>query len=58
MYILPATSAIPATVVAAVVPNTGVFRPLFIAAVAIASLGAASLIVTAVGAVKRRASKA
>jgi hypothetical protein len=58
MYILPATSAIPATVVAAVVPNTGVFRPLFIAAVAVASLGAASLIVSGIGAIKRRATKA
>jgi hypothetical protein len=58
MYILPATSAIPATVVAAVVPNTGVFRPLFIAAVVIASLGAASLIVAGIGALKRRATKA
>lgn len=58
MYILPATSAIPAAAVAAVVPNTGVFRPLFIAAVAIAVLGAVSLIASGVGALKHRSTKA
>jgi hypothetical protein len=58
MYILPATSAAPAAAVLAFVPNTGVFRPLFIAALAVVVLGAASLIVGAVAAIRRRATKA
>ena len=58
MYILPATSAAPAAAVLAFVPNTGVFRPLFIAALAVVVLGAASLIAGAVAAIRRRATKA
>jgi len=58
MYILPATSAVPATAVVAFVPNTGVFRPLFIAALAVVSLGVASLIVSGIAALKRRSTKA
>ncbi len=58
MYILPATSAAPAAAVVAFVPNTGVFRPLFIAALAVVGLGVASLIVSGIAAVKRRSTKA
>lgn len=55
MYILPATSAAPAAVAVAFVPNSGAFRPLFIAALTVAVLGVASLIASGVVALKRRA---
>lgn len=58
MYILPATSAAPAAAFVAFVPNTGVFRPLFVAALAVVGLGVASLIVSGIAALKRRATKA
>jgi hypothetical protein len=58
MYILPATSAAPAAAVIAFVPNTGVFRPLFIAALAVLGLGVAALIVSGIAAIRRRATKA
>ena len=58
MYILPATSAVPAAAVVAFVPNTGVFRPLFIAALAVVGLGVVSLVASGIAALKRRATKA
>lgn len=58
MYILPATSAVPAAAVVAFVPSTGITRPLFIAALAVVALGVASLIVAGAVALKRRATKA
>jgi hypothetical protein len=58
MYILPATSAASSAAVVAFVPNTGVFRPLFVAALAVVALGVASLIVSGIAALKRGANKA
>lgn len=54
MYGGPKVLALPATGVAALMPRTGAFRPLFYVVVAMAAIGLVSLAASGVFSLKRR----
>lgn len=56
--VLAASTVVPSAATLAVLPSTGVFRPLFIAALAILTVSLAALVTTSIVALKRRATKA
>lgn len=53
--VLAASTVVPSAATLAVLPNTGAFRPLFIAALVVLTVSLTALVATSVAAAKRRA---
>jgi hypothetical protein len=56
--VLAASTVVPSAAVVAALPNTGAYRPLFIAALVVLTVSLTALVATSVAAMKRRATKA